>query len=101
MPGMGGMYGGMYGMPRPPMFGSPYMSRMPFMNYAGMANPMNRSIFGGYGYGYGPGMGMAPLSYYGGYGGGMDPNIDGFKKYPIGYDYGSSNFMRPQRRMIE
>jgi len=67
MPGMGGMYGGMYGMPRPPMFGSPYMSRMPFMNYAGMANPMNRSIFGGYGYGYGPGMGMAPLSYYGGY----------------------------------
>jgi len=71
IPGRGGFgmpgYGGMYGMPRPPMFGSPYMSRMPFMNYAGMANPMNRSIFGGYGYGYGPGMGMAPLSYYGGY----------------------------------
>ncbi len=87
MPGYGGMYGGMYGMPRPPMFGSPYMSRMPFMNYAGMANPMNRSIFGGYGYGYGPGMGMAPLSYYGGYGGrqNMDPNV--------GYD--GSSIARP------
>ena len=32
-----------------------------------MANPMNPSIFGGYGYGYGPSAGMAPLSYYGGF----------------------------------
>ena len=37
------------------------------MPYAGMANPMNPSIFGGYGYGYGPTAGMAPLSYYGGF----------------------------------
>ena len=54
-------------MPQPPQFGQPYMSQMPFLPYAGMANPMNPSIFGGYGYGYGPSAGMAPLSYYGGF----------------------------------
>ena len=43
------------------------MSQSPFMPYAGMANPMNPSIFGGYGYGYGPSAGMAPMSYYGGF----------------------------------
>lgn len=43
------------------------MSQSPFMPYAGMANPMNPSIFGGYGYGYGPSAGMSPVSYYGGF----------------------------------
>tara|TARA_R100001015_G_C4613380_1_gene169053 strand:- start:50 stop:1552 length:1503 start_codon:yes stop_codon:yes gene_type:complete len=54
-------------MPQMPQFGQPYMSQTPFLPYAGMANPMSPSIFGGYGYGYGPSQTMAPLSYYGGF----------------------------------
>ncbi len=54
-------------MPQMPQFGRPYMSQTPFLPYAGMANPMSPSIFGGYGYGYGPRQSMAPLSYYGGF----------------------------------
>lgn len=54
-------------MPQPPQFGQPYMSQSPFLPYAGMANPMNPSIFGGYGYGYGPSQNMAPMPYYGGF----------------------------------
>ena len=56
--------------PQPPVFGEvsmPSIPQSPFLPYAGMANPMNPNIFGGYGYGFGPSMGMAPMNYYGGF----------------------------------
>ena len=56
--------------PQPPVFGEvsmPSIPQSPFLPYAGMANPMNPNIFGGYGYGFGPSMGMAPINYYGGF----------------------------------
>jgi len=66
-PGSGGGYP-LY--PQPPVFGEvsmPSIPQSPFLPYAGMANPMNPNIFGGYGHGFGPSMGMAPMNYYGGF----------------------------------
>ena len=67
-PGTGSPQGSLY--PKPPVFGEvsmPSVQQSPFLPYAGMANPMNPNIFGGYGYGFGPSMGMAPMNYYGGF----------------------------------
>ena len=69
-PGPGGGYPQYPLYPQPPVFGEvsmPSIPQSPFLPYAGMANPMNPNIFGGYGYGFGPSMGMAPINYYGGF----------------------------------
>jgi len=77
----GGMYGGGFGMQRPPQFGGGYGMQQP-----GFGGGFNRPpMFGG---GFGGGYGMQPPQFGGGYGGGYGGGMGG------GFGFGGGGYRR-------